>query len=857
MTYQSRSETPGESKEGSYQYDLLTPRELKKKFSTTLKDLPLVVMLEPDSTPFDWTSPDDQEESSSFLFLLSPHFPFIFQIRAHTSRDPSLLALVGRLTGLRRVRIVESLQRKENVLGRPGQPFGKLLSLGNIGLELLQPVTQQRLGRLTQKLSFYKNGKQTEAVLCLASIHGSQTLSNQFPEVVLPEGCCTLELNIKWKGFAKILQSLVWFSEPYIKPNKVYYCSIKLNTNFRCNLFFSLFKKHQTSISVHQDQRRERLRLIQLELVVTDKAKSASGREYQMSFYKSLSQPKICNNLQNYQLRTYVPLEKLFPIPLRREIFSQKEITGEVFSYSNLKPKDQPTEFSILLPKFEVDLSKAVRTLPLLAFNKQIYFFIQSKSMSISSNTQKQLFSSQNRNTQELQKHSIEANQSIKSDVLKKAEDHSPALSSPKPKLKASEGLLKLSRPFFGEDKGLPPDFLNPPRRSSQNSEDQSHPLLNYIQHRELCSVLQDSVACLDPSLDKPILQRLLQLLSPRLFQVATAKYGNFFLQMVFEKLDSDLLAELVVGPVSRDFARLCKDPRAIFPMQKLVQLCLSSQECQNHILSMVEKDFPTLWGNHYAGFVLKKIILQFDSEAADRIFFLLREKFFNVICDKYGICLIKFLITRTEQNTMERGGSTLSEEDEKISRSRMESIAEQFKINLKKGRNNSHYNYGLTHILEVIDKKKWTLNSIENLIADYLSEPDRLALGSKAVSDTLQKMGKYHNKSFCASFVWPALIHFQDLSSKKQRSKGLEKSPTIYEMEPRLKQDISKYRELLQAGNYLSDSIEDVPSGTGISSIQREKPPPILDKGFSKGSKKKAPSRLETSKNLHQSEEL
>ena len=94
---------------------------------------------------------------------------------------------------------------------------------------------------------------------------------------------------------------------------------------------------------------------------------------------------------------------------------------------------------------------------------------------------------------------------------------------------------------------------------------------------------------------------------------------------------------------------------------------------------------------NSEARFVFKKTVQTFKPEYASRLFCHIKPIFLETACDKYGICVIKFMIKQFEYD-----------------QGFVQGIAAEFFKHISKGKENSHFNFGLHHLLEVVNRNRW-----------------------------------------------------------------------------------------------------------------------------------------------------
>lgn len=263
--------------------------------------------------------------------------------------------------------------------------------------------------------------------------------------------------------------------------------------------------------------------------------------------------------------------------------------------------------------------------------------------------------------------------------------------------------------------------------------------LLNHIKNRELCSALQTVVSNLATERDADTLDLIVAVILENLVEVGCDVYGNFVLQILLLKLSkSQILLLLVV--CSQSLPLLFLDPRGIFSAQKLIE-CLKDDEERNLFLRSVQSNMTLLMSSQQAGFVLKKLIQDSPIEASDTLAKTMTEDFLEIASDKYGICVVKFLLKRFENDYY-----------------RTKSLAEQFLLHIRRGKSSSHFNFGIQHLLEVVNKNKWVMEPVEAIISSFFKKNHRPSIRSKAIGQTIVLMAKYHRTEFTNSIVYPVV---------------------------------------------------------------------------------------------------
>ena len=263
--------------------------------------------------------------------------------------------------------------------------------------------------------------------------------------------------------------------------------------------------------------------------------------------------------------------------------------------------------------------------------------------------------------------------------------------------------------------------------------------LLANVVDRDMCLSLQTMVKEVDDGDYSNIIQNILEGLLPQVFYISTSIYGNFLVQYLIPKLNDDQLKSLCQAYVPV-FGNLCQDHRGIFCVQKLAE-CIRTNNEQQTLTNSLIANMSVLIKNEQAGFVFKKAIQIFAESKVLRLLEEVGRHFLDYSCDKYGICVIKFMIQRFENN-----------------RPIFETIAKYFFETVKQGRQNSHFNFGVQHLIEVTNRKRWNVSMVENIMIAYLQGDCSSRVRSRAIAETLQLMLTYHSKSFVKDNILPKI---------------------------------------------------------------------------------------------------
>jgi hypothetical protein len=290
-----------------------------------------------------------------------------------------------------------------------------------------------------------------------------------------------------------------------------------------------------------------------------------------------------------------------------------------------------------------------------------------------------------------------------------------------------SSPLFKMKAPDSG--KRIPDSVLTSPEAMLDASKD-----------RILCLDLQNQVKELDRDIDSAIINRLFRSILPNLVSIACGVYGNFLVQILITKL-APAQRRMFLVSYSKELANLCLDTKGIFCVQTLVDQ-LSSDEEFRQFLKLIEDHLALLIKDNQAGFVLKKVIQTFSTGYIQQLLELIRPRFLEFASDKYGICVIKFIIKRFE------GDVNLFED-----------VTADFLMHTKKGKQNSHFNFGLQHLIDAANQKRWKLKELEDVMICFMSGSHKTKVRSKAVVQTVKLIYNYHDRNFIETLIKPHVI--------------------------------------------------------------------------------------------------
>ena len=257
-----------------------------------------------------------------------------------------------------------------------------------------------------------------------------------------------------------------------------------------------------------------------------------------------------------------------------------------------------------------------------------------------------------------------------------------------------------------------------------------SEAMLEASTDRILCIELQSLVKQLDPQEDTLVIDRLFRSILPNLEAIACGVYGNFLIQILITKLNASQRKQFLKSH-SKELANLCLDTKGIFCVQTLVDNLAGDDE---HVLflRLIEENLALLVKDNQAGFVLKKAIQTFSIRYIQRLLEMIRPKFLEFASDKYGICVIKFIIRRFESEL-----------------NLFREIVHDFLNYTKKGKQNSHFNFGLQHLIESANQKTWKIRELEELMVSFMAGDHKIKVRSKAVVQTIKLIYNYHDKNF------------------------------------------------------------------------------------------------------------
>jgi hypothetical protein len=249
------------------------------------------------------------------------------------------------------------------------------------------------------------------------------------------------------------------------------------------------------------------------------------------------------------------------------------------------------------------------------------------------------------------------------------------------------------------------------------------------------CMVLQEALRKLEPRHQPQIIHQVLERAVESMSDVSCSVYGNFLMQIMISKLTQDQRVQMLHGLVPT-FEEIACHPKGIFCLQFLIDQLQSSHEVDTLLLCIAPSIYHTI-KNPQAGFVFKKAVQVLDEGFSSRLWQLIRRSLADVCCDKYGICVVKFIISKFDK-----------------SYDRFAVIVKDFNKIVSKCKLNSHFNFGMQHLIEVANKQSWQLEEMEDMLSSYFSEENRIKIRSVSVAYTIVLILTYHRKIFVDSIL-------------------------------------------------------------------------------------------------------
>lgn len=257
---------------------------------------------------------------------------------------------------------------------------------------------------------------------------------------------------------------------------------------------------------------------------------------------------------------------------------------------------------------------------------------------------------------------------------------------------------------------------------------------------KKSCIELQIAVQALQSPKDIDKIEALLQAMMPCFLPLSVSVYGNYFVQMMVDRLDRDQMGR-VIKEIDRDIPSLAMDAKGVFCLQRILKRCSVFPECITLYFNTIVPYVPTLAQDMYGGYLLRDLINMEDIHYPQSILSSLENKFLQVCTHKYGIIVCKYLLSRLSTH-----------------RPSFEKICRLFAIHSPKACADSHFNFGIILILEIVNEKQWDIQDVETVIGIFLHRHRHHRLRSRAVLQTLLTAMAYHNSYYLESFILPSI---------------------------------------------------------------------------------------------------
>lgn len=255
------------------------------------------------------------------------------------------------------------------------------------------------------------------------------------------------------------------------------------------------------------------------------------------------------------------------------------------------------------------------------------------------------------------------------------------------------------------------------------------------------CLVLQQATEQLDPSQHVDTIRRLVDSVLPCFTTLSCDMYANFFVQLLVKKLDEHSKLRLL-REVPGLVAALSTHKVGIFTIQKLLEQLTLPGEREEFFEQLIRSDCVSLAMKPLPLFMFKKMLQDFGPLYANRLLDVIRPVFLTVASDKHGICVIKLMLSTLEGTP--RGFSLLLKE---------------FLDNIAKGRSNSHFNFGIQHILQSAYSQAYYPESLNMLIENYLNvSQGRQRFRSRAIAETVLLLLQHPRREVLKNSIIPGL---------------------------------------------------------------------------------------------------
>lgn len=269
-----------------------------------------------------------------------------------------------------------------------------------------------------------------------------------------------------------------------------------------------------------------------------------------------------------------------------------------------------------------------------------------------------------------------------------------------------------------------------------------SRKLLAQATQRETCFTLQQQAELLDPLSDRHLIAALIDTCLPHFVTLACDIYANFLVQIFFTISDGET-ASMVIEKVPNLISQLSRNKIGVFTIQTLISKLVTINQQTIFLSKIQEASVFELSMNALATFMFKKLLITFPAERTGLLLLnCLKPNFLTVASDKHGICVIKLLLSALEKT--QHGYLT---------------VLHEFQQHLETGKLNSHFNFGIHHLLESAYSNGYCLSAVEELILSYLSATEgKLRLRSRSVLQTLLLFLRYPHKDFYNYKLLPAM---------------------------------------------------------------------------------------------------
>lgn len=252
---------------------------------------------------------------------------------------------------------------------------------------------------------------------------------------------------------------------------------------------------------------------------------------------------------------------------------------------------------------------------------------------------------------------------------------------------------------------------------------------------RDQCIQLQELVRTLSKDMHSGMIGTLVRNLYNNFGKISCSTYGNFLVQIIIAK-SSALQRQRLLAHCRHDLVDVACDATGIFSIQKLVD-CMESQQEVDLLSEIVLQDVVKLMKSSSGGFLVKKLIALQTRDFALRMLHVAASHWRDIACNKYGICSIKHLINTFAND---RAGFGL--------------LCGLFLQNMSKCMTNSHFHFGIHHLLLVVNQQQWTVSSFEQLLTTFFQFEVKGRIRSRSIALTVLLATTYHNKVFVQRVV-------------------------------------------------------------------------------------------------------